>query len=103
MLWYIEEMAILTFKDKVAEDFYVNGKVSKKAGWANLKKVVLRKLDMVSYAEKLEDLKSPPNNRLEELKGNLKGFYSIRINDQWRIIFKWTPAGAVDVGIVDYH
>jgi len=96
-------MAILSFKDKIAEDFYISGKVSRKAGWSNLKKVAQRKLDMISYAEKLEDLRSPPNNRLEELKGNLRGLHSIRINDQWRVIFKWTPSGAMNVEIVDYH
>lgn len=57
---------------------------------------------MLEYAKEVHDLKSPPNNRLEILKGNLKDFCSIRINDQWRIIFKW-DGGPIEVDIVDYH
>ncbi len=66
-------------------------------------KVAKRKLDMIEFATLLEDLKSPPANRLEKLKGHLKGFYSIRINDQWRIIFEWKRDGAHNVQIIDYH
>jgi proteic killer suppression protein len=58
---------------------------------------------MLNAAVSLNSLKAPPANRLEALKGNRKGQYSIRINDQWRICFRWTPAGAEDVEIVDYH
>ena len=58
---------------------------------------------MINYAIKLEDLKSPPNNRLEKLKGNKKNFYSIRINNQWRIVFKWSNIGPTDIRIMDYH
>ena len=58
---------------------------------------------MLEYAIHLSDLKAPPNNRLEALKGNLKGKYSIRINDQWRIVFSWTDAGPAEVEILDYH
>ena len=68
-----------------------------------MKGVVKRKLDMVDYAAALEDLKAPPGNRLEPLKGDLAGFHSIRINDQWRVVFRWTDAGPVDVDINDYH
>lgn len=96
-------MAILSFSDKETENFYNTGKMSRKAGWANLKKVALRKLDMIAYATKIQDLKVPPNNRLEKLSGDLKGFYSIRINDQWRVIFIWTEKGAKNVQIIDYH
>jgi proteic killer suppression protein len=63
----------------------------------------LRKLDMLEAANALNDLRSPPGNRLEALKGNRKGQHSIRINDQWRICFVWTPAGPSNVEIVDYH
>ena len=59
-----------------------------------MKGVVKRKLDMVDYAAALEDLKAPPGNRLEPLKGDLAGFHSIRINDQWRGGFRWTDGGA---------
>ena len=58
---------------------------------------------MIHYAHELSDLKSPPGNRLEALKGNLKDFYSIRINDQWRIVFKWSQEGPEEVQILDYH
>ncbi|MBV1877415.1 MAG: type II toxin-antitoxin system RelE/ParE family toxin [Pseudomonadales bacterium] len=70
---------------------------------ANLQSVALRKLDMLQAAADLIDLKSPPGNRLEALKGDLKGFHSIRINDQWRIIFRWRTGRADDVKIIDYH
>ena len=64
---------------------------------------VLRKLDLIQGAEKLKDLRSPPGNRLEALSGELKGFYSIRVNDQWRIIFRWESGKAHEVKLVDYH
>jgi proteic killer suppression protein len=63
----------------------------------------LRKLDILDAAVKLEDLRSPPGNRLEALKGARAGYCSIRINDQWRIIFRWEEPYALDVAIVDYH
>ncbi len=62
-----------------------------------------RKLDMLHAAHELLDLRVPPGNRLEKLKGKLKEFHSIRINDQYRIVFRWTSGGAEDVEIVDYH
>jgi proteic killer suppression protein len=62
-----------------------------------------RKLRMINNSVDLADLKIPPANRLEKLSGDLKGFYSIRINDQWRIIFKWNSGNASDVEIIDYH
>ncbi len=68
-----------------------------------VQKVGRRKLRMLNNSIDLNDLRIPPSNRLEKLGGNLKGFYSIRINDQWRIIFKWRAGHAFDVEIVDYH
>jgi len=62
-----------------------------------------RKLRMLNNSMDLADLRIPPSNRLEKLSGKLKTFYSIRINDQWRIIFKWTSGTAAEVEIVDYH
>ncbi len=62
-----------------------------------------RKLEALDAAEQLHDLRVPPGNRLESLRGNRKDQYSIRINDQWRVCFKWTVTGPVDVEIVDYH
>lgn len=66
-------------------------------------RVALRKLYQLNRAGRLTDMSVPPGNRLEALKGNLEGYHSIRINDQWRIIFRWTDAGPADVAIVDYH
>jgi toxin HigB-1 len=63
----------------------------------------LRKLRLMNNARVLEDLRVPPGNRLEALKGNLKGRHSIRINDQWRIVFVWSDGGPSDVEITDYH
>ena len=96
-------MAIQSFADKATEDFFCTGKLRKGIGWASIKSVVQRKLDMVHYAQLLSDLRSPPKNNLEALKGNLKGFHSIRINDQWRVIFRWTDNGPQEVYVDDYH
>ncbi len=71
--------------------------------FVNIERVALRKLRQLQIAESFEDLKVPPGNRLESLKGNRIGQYSIRINEQFRICFRWTRAGAEDVEIVDYH
>lgn len=62
-----------------------------------------RKLEALNAASRLEDLNLPPSNRLEKLKGSLEGFHSIRVNNQWRVIFKWHDGDAHDVRIVDYH
>ena len=62
-----------------------------------------RKLRMIDNAEIYEDLRIPPGNNLEQLKGNLEGFSSIRINNQWRIVFRWKDGGAYEVRIIDYH
>jgi len=69
----------------------------------NFERVALRKLRQLQVAEKLSDLKVPPGNRLESLKGKRKGQHSIRINDQYRICFRWAASGAADVEITDYH
>jgi proteic killer suppression protein len=65
--------------------------------------VALRKLDLLNAAYTLDDLKVPPGNRLEALKGALKGKHSIRVNDQWRIVFRWDDGGAHEVVVTDYH
>ncbi|ABS17447.1 type II toxin-antitoxin system RelE/ParE family toxin [Brucella anthropi] len=70
---------------------------------ADLIRTTVRKLTMIDSAVILDDLRSPPGNRLEALKGDRKGQHSIRINDQWRICFVWTDAGAEQIEIVDYH
>lgn len=95
---------ILSFADKTTEDLF-NGDNSREARAIprELWKVAARKLDMVQAAHELLDLRSPPGNRLEPLKGRLAGLHSIRINDQYRIIFKWTGHGAEKVQVLDYH
>ena len=71
--------------------------------FVNIERVARRKLRQLQIANRLEDLRVPPGNRLEALKGNRVGQYSIRINDQYRLCFRWTNAGAEEVEIVDYH
>jgi len=71
--------------------------------FAAIARVALRKLIQMNRASRLEDLAVPPGNRLEALRGNLSGFHSIRVNDQWRIVFRWTPNGPAEVAITDYH
>jgi proteic killer suppression protein len=68
-----------------------------------LQEMARRKLRMLNNSQNLTDLQVPPSNQLEKLKGNLKAYYSIRINDQWRIIFKWDKGNASDVEVIDYH
>lgn len=69
----------------------------------SIERVARRKLAILDAVKRLDELRSPPGNRLEALKGNRAGQYSIRINDQWRICFQWDGSGATDVEIVDYH
>ena len=95
-------MAICSFSDKATERFFLTGKKPKGVGWSSISNVVKRKLDMLQYASDIKDLMSPPSNHLESLAGNLKGFYSIRINDQWRIVFRWDKQ-PYDVRVMDYH
>ena len=71
--------------------------------FVNIASVARRKLRQLEVSARLDDLRVPPGNRLEALKGDRAGQYSIRINDQWRVCFRWTAAGAEDVEIVDYH
>jgi toxin HigB-1 len=91
---------IKSFKDAETERLYETGRSRR---FAAIRKVALRKLDMLNAAGELMDLRSPPGNRLEALKGDRKGQHSIRINDQWRLCFVWSDPGAEDVEIVDYH
>jgi proteic killer suppression protein len=95
-------LMIRNFKGKFAE-LILQGRRVPKGFPANLAKAARRKLIMVDAATFLEALNSPPGNRLEALKGDLAGMHSIRINDQWRVVFRWTDAGPEDVEIIDYH
>jgi len=92
---------IKSFLDAETKQFYITGK-SKKIP-ATIHKVALRKLDYLNGAVELDDLKIPPANRLEKLRGDLKEFYSIRINKQYRIIFRFDNGDTCDVKIIDYH
>ncbi|MEK6681317.1 MAG: type II toxin-antitoxin system RelE/ParE family toxin [Nitrospirota bacterium] len=94
---------IASFKDKESELIW-KGRFSKKIKLpSQLHNIARRKLRMIAAATTLEALKVPPNNRLEALKGSREGQRSIRINDQWRICFKWKNGNAFDVEITDYH
>ena len=92
---------IRSFADRATERLFRNGDCP--ARWRAFEAVALRKLDMVDAATAPADLRSPPGNRLEMLKGERAGQYSIRINRQWRLCFRWTSDGPADVEIVDYH
>lgn len=92
---------IRNFADREAEKIW-DGTQSRRLP-ADLQTIARRKLRMLNNAENLNDLRVPPANRLEALKGDRRGQYSIRINDQWRICFRWADGDAHDVQIVDYH
>ena len=92
---------IISFGDKTTEKIW-NGMAVKKPS-IEIQEIGRRKLRMLHNSIDINDLKIPPSNRLEKLKGNLKDFYSIRINNQWRIIFKWENNNAFEVEILDYH
>lgn len=92
---------ILDFKCKETEGIWL-GRVSRRLP-TEIQAVARRKLRMLNNAHTLEDLRVPPANRLEGLKGNRKGQHSIRINGQWRICFRWNSQGITAVEIVDYH
>ena len=92
---------IRSFKCKETEKIY-NRRFSRKLPRA-IQRIAIRKLWMLDAATQLDDLRVPPGNRLELLKGERKGQYSIRINDQWRICFKWRNGDVHDVEMVDYH
>jgi proteic killer suppression protein len=96
-------MAIHSFGDPATEDLYHGRNTSRARRFPQgIVSAALRKMDVINAAHKLEDLGSPPGNHLEALKGNLSGCHSIRINDQWRIMFHWID-GAHDVSLIDYH
>ncbi len=88
------------FRCKDTENLFQDELVSR---FRSIERVARRKLEMLEAATELDDLRQPPGNRLEALKGNRKGQYSIRINDRWRVCFKWKDKHAYDVEIIDYH
>ena len=95
---------IQSFGNRLAEELFgdINSAATRKLA-ADVRRAAQRKLQYLHAAGKLQDLAVPPGNRLEALKGDLKGFYSIRINEQWRVMFKWRDGAATSVQIVDYH
>jgi len=95
---------IISFGNKLAEDFYFDKKSKDVRKFPKeIHRVTRRKMLYLHDAAELKDLRIPPGNRLEKLKGELSEFHSIRINDQWRVIFKWINGNASEVAIVDYH
>jgi proteic killer suppression protein len=92
---------ILNFGSKETEKIWVGERVSKFP--LEIQTIGRRKLRMLNNSQNIQDLRIPPSNRLEKLSGKLKDFYSIRINDQWRIVFKWNNGNASDVEVIDYH
>jgi len=95
---------LVSFGDAATSDVYHGRQTARVRAFSkDMLRSAKRKLDMIEYAMKLDDLKVPPGNRLELLKGDLAGFHSIRINEQWRIIFKWAGGNAGHVRIADYH
>jgi proteic killer suppression protein len=96
---------IQSFKGSATEDIFngINSKVARQICPRHLWRIAARKLDLLDSAEVLADLRIPPGNRLEALKGERQGQHSIRINEQYRICFVWTDSGPREVEIVDYH
>ena len=91
---------IQSFADQDTEELFI---AEKNRRFNAIARVALRKLIQMNQARNLSDLAVPPGNRLEALRGDLEGFHSIRINVQWRIVFRWTDFGPEQVAIVDYH
>jgi len=95
---------IVSFGDRATEDLYHNRATSRARRFPHdIVAPTLVKLDMLNAASAVLDLRSPPGNRLEALMGALDGFHSIRVNDQWRVVFRWESNNAHDVRLMDYH
>jgi len=95
---------IASFGDRATADLYHGIKTSRVRRFPpDVVATAVRKLDMLNSAGTLLDLRSPPSNRLEALRGDLRGLWSIRVNDQWRIVFRWGEGRAYDVRVTDYH
>jgi toxin HigB-1 len=92
---------ILTFGSRDTEKIWIGERVKKIP--IEIQQIGRRKLRMLNNSQNIADLRIPPSNRLEKLSGKSKDFYSIRINDQWRIVFKWESNHASEVEIIDYH
>jgi len=93
-------VAIRSFRDRDTQALFEGKRIAR---FANIESVALRKLAMLNRVVQVDELRIPPQNRLEALKGDRKGQWSMRINDQWRVCFRWNEGAAWDVEIVDYH
>ena len=97
-------IVIVSFADRATEDRYHNRPTARARRFPpDVVEIALVKLDMLNAAAALRDLRSPPGNRLEPLRGRLGGKHSIRVNDQWRLVFRWEGNNAHDVSLTDYH
>jgi proteic killer suppression protein len=95
---------IVSFGDKATEVlFHARQGEQTRRFPPNVVRAAIRKLDVLNAARSLQDMASSPGNRLEALKGDLKGFFSVRVNEQWRIVFRWDGGDAYEVSVVDYH
>ena len=95
---------IASFGDNATADMYHGRSTNRVRRFPpTIRRLAVRKLDILNAAYRLEDLHEPPGNRLEALKGDLVGYHSIRVNDQWRIIFQWEDSNAHAVSLTDYH
>lgn len=93
-------MPIMSFRCRDTQSLFQGVRVAR---WRNIEVVAMRKLAILHRIERIEELRIPPNNRLEALRGDRKGQWSIRVNDQWRICFRFSHGKVLDVEIVDYH
>jgi proteic killer suppression protein len=91
---------IQSFADRDTQELFHEEKSRR---FASIARIALRKLFQLNRAGQLCDLAVPPGNRLEPLQGNFRGCHSVRVNDRWRIVFRWTESGPTEVAIVDYH
>ena len=95
---------IVSFKDNATADLYHGRETNRVRRFPpDVKRIALRKLDILNAANILEDLREPPGNRLKALKGDLLGYHSIRVNEQWRIVFRYEGNNASEVTLTDYH
>lgn len=95
---------IASFGDEATADLFHGHESKRLRQWdLAVRRAAFRKLDMLNYPAKLSDMQVPPGNRLEALKGKLAGHHSVRVNDQWRIVFRWKDGAAHEVKLTDYH